>query len=207
MFDQDAKKVFDLFELNTSDDIYNFYKILFAMDAKTYNNDFFQLYSFTDESRKYPMGASIGYSYKLTLYNMYVNKILNYMESNELSLEENLTLYYLGFNLIGSNIDLENVGYNTIFTIDTIKKEHDKYINFIKDYYKVDDNTIDDITNGKVILNIVSMEQEIPGIETIDVSSYLEKFPMLEVFKTTVIPLEGHKRILESNNYLAIKGI
>lgn len=198
IYDEDAKKVFDNLNLKSSDDVYDFYKVMYAIDASSYKNNFFLNYENNNED--YTLSEQVGYSYNETIYNKYVNNLLEYMTNHSMPLEENLTMYYIALDLIGSNIG-QSKNYNDLITINNISNSHVHYINFIKKYYNVDDNEINQLIDKEVLSNIVSLQKDL-GIKKNNMRNYYRKYPMLKVYSESIIPVEGYKNILNSEKIL-----
>ena len=174
IFDEDTKKVFNLLNLNTNDDIYDFYRVMYSVDAPVFKNEFFLNYK-KDYCLMY---EDIGYSYKETVYNHYMINLLNYLKENNLSLEENLTMYYLAMNLID------------------IKKSHYHYLKFISSYYNIPLDKINDIYESDIRNNILALQKDF-GFNIKDVSNYRNKFPMLKLYSHQAINVEGYNNIID----------
>ncbi|MBR1416286.1 MAG: hypothetical protein IJ572_00515 [Bacilli bacterium] len=189
IFDEDAKKLFDIFSLKTKKDIYDFYRVMYAIDAKSYSNDFFDYYSNVEhESLSETMVQGIGNSYKLTIYNHYIFNLLQYLKDNPMSLEENLTMYYIGLNILCENIDTSKTNINLIYTLNNMNEGHDKYMEFLCLYYNVDYDYIINASNTIVINNINKINNKEDNI-------FIKKYPMLKLITQQPIPINCYEKM------------
>ena len=202
IFDEDAKRVFDILNLKSEEDIYDFYKVMYAVDAPAFKNDFFLNYKTDALSGKYSIDEALGYSYKETIYNDYVTNLLSYLQNNDLSLEENLTIYYLGFNLISDNVNIESTNFNINNSINNLKESHNHYLEFIKNYYNIDNDDLNILLYTDVQNNLLSLQKDF-NIEKVDVSSYYKKFPMLKLFSNSIIPTFAYENITGEEKVLS----
>lgn len=197
LFDENLSKVFKILNLKSKEDVYDFYKMLYAIDAKVYNNDFFDYYSSVEHNSKTEsLSSGIGYSHKVVLYNHYVKNLLEYLKTNDLSLLDNLTLYYLGLNVICYNLDLDNPNENYLYSVDAILFGHDNYIHFLEDYYNVSYETICSCENSiKINLSTISN----------GTSNLINKLPMLKIFTTVNIDVDSYKVLFNKDIVKVLK--
>ncbi len=190
LFDEDAKQLFDLLDLKSNDDIYKFYKILYSIDAKNYNNNFFEFFANYNTNKNQTMSDGVGYNYKLTLYDLYVKKLLNYIKDNNIDYKECLTLYYLGVNNLASDFNpmVDDSGnsilFNDVYILDLLNERHNTFKEFVSKYYKIPVSEIDYFAE-----NVLNYNDD----------SFKNKYPMLKLINLDNLGIDSYKKIFNDD--------
>ena len=140
--DSDLPKLYDFLGINTENDFYDFYKVLYQIDSIYGYSSF--IYNFISERDNFTVGEVmniIGDVAYTDLYKLFIKNAIEYTNKNsKLTLEDNLFLYELGRSIIlGSSYKITEAGYKYYWNDDRIKefeKLDDIYKSYLTTYYK-----------------------------------------------------------------------
>lgn len=190
LFDEDSEKYLELLNITSSDEYLEFLKALESINSyngklalKYYSN--INNYNVTLKDIN-NFNKNFGKYHKLYLYQKYVRNLLEYQKKyHDLSLEENLFLYQVGTNIINNYAAL-GLTNEEVKIYNEMSKLNEKYLNFLKEYYNVDEidkySTRNLSNQFNYYYNIVNFESE---INTNDAQNLLQKLPMLDLVLNT----------------------
>ena len=161
--DSDLSKLYDFLGINTENDFYDFYKVLYQIDSIYGYSSFID--NFISERDNFTVGQAmeiIGDAAYTDLYKLFIKNAIEYTnKTNELTLEDNLFLYEFGRSIILSSSNrVEEIAvgeYKYVWNEDRIKefeKLDDIYKAFLTSHYETSYEDLEKIEND-VIDNLI----------------------------------------------------
>lgn len=143
--DSDLSKLYDFLGINTENDFYDFYKVLYQIDSIYGYSSFID--NFISERDNFTVGQAmeiIGDAAYTDLYKLFIKNAIEYTnKTNELTLEDNLFLYEFGRSIILSSSNrVEEIAvgeYKYVWNEDRIKefeKLDDIYKSYLTSHYE-----------------------------------------------------------------------
>lgn len=100
IYDNDLTGLFEYLDLS-EEEIYDFYNIIYAIDGTMCRNELpYEIFSDIENVTYGELKKEIGYAYKQNLFKMVIMRMLKYNSENNISIEDNLAMYYLIKSLI-----------------------------------------------------------------------------------------------------------
>lgn len=189
IFDSNLEELYNFYDLETKDDIYDFYKILYALDSTLGFSDLPYTYYEKDVVNFDECESVVGYTYKNELFDKVLNNLIEYTVDNEdLDLKTNLVLLDIVKYVILN--DYNDYSSNRIALdddcIDNIIKSEQNYLKFLSEYYnmKIEDiKKEDDLKVIDIIKSISGISKNSPQIDANSLKEarkILNEFPLLE---------------------------
>lgn len=217
VFDSDLLSLWNFFDVNSKEEITEFYKIVYAIDGLECRNNL--LYDYFGQEWPEDLTVNdateiIGYSYKTAIFRNVLQDLVEYTEkNNDFSLLDNLTILSLVKNMI-----VANSNYNdTNFVLD-ITELNNKYIEYLSSKYLVSLKDINFLENGEVYSKLYNLydiiydnnhncskneyyQSNIELIHRFQLLKPIIKFENIYVYEYKNF-LEKNKEILEKTNTL-----
>lgn len=215
IFDTNEEELYKFFSLNSEEDINDFNNIIYQIDALLYRNNYAEVESIYSDPTSYEL--SIGYNYKIEIFKRCINDLLLKTNNENISLEENLTLFNIIKNILIKNaytyreeddhfIRVTDANFISEFMI-----LEETYIEFLSKYYNVSVEEIRDLETLEIkciivnINNIVN-EQEVINYKDEEAGEILNKYPLLNnILNTNYIYQSNYETYLEDFNYKLTK--
>ena len=167
--DSDLPKLYDFLGINTENDFYDFYKVLYQIDSIYGYSSFLDNVVSESERDNFTVDKAmdiIGDAAYTDLYKLFITNAIEYAnKTNELTLEDNLFLYELGRSIIlNSSSKMEEITdgeYKHVWNEDRIKefeKLDDIYKSYLTSHYEISYEDLE--------------EQEIKIIDSVSTISY-----------------------------------
>ncbi len=194
MFDTDLNELYNFFHLETREDIYDFYRIMYTMDTLNFRT------TLAEQFNAENIRDQIGETYRVAIIKRTLIDMIKYTEKHpEFTLEENILLYqiiknYLTDEANGYSIATSPSGFEyyaktydadflkSIEEIDTI------YLTFLRDYYHVSSEEIEALKTDNLEREYYYLSYGINDLgEHTGLSntySLLERFPILKNIMT-----------------------
>lgn len=145
--DSDLPKLYDFLGINTENDFYDFYKVLYQIDSTYGFSSFLDNFISESERDNFTVGQAmeiIGDAAYTDLYKLFIKNAIEYTnKTNELTLEDNLFLYEFGRSIILSSSNrVEEIAvgeYKYVWNEDRIKefeKLDDIYKSYLTSHYE-----------------------------------------------------------------------
>ena len=185
LFDEDIDGLYELYNLSSKEDFYEFYKAFQNMNAD--NNLMMRAKHYDITKDKTRFKRDIGNYNVLYIYQRYVKDMLNYLKEHpDFSLEDNLFMYNIGAKTLMDNTQL-NENYNDVKLLIKLYQLNEEYLNFLCKYYDVTREDLDDTELYLSVSNIMSsfnvyydkVEYSVE-VDTSKAEELLSKFPMLD---------------------------
>ena len=163
--DSDLPKLYDFLGINTENDFYDFYKVLYQIDSTYGFSSFLDNFISESERDNFTVGQAmeiIGDAAYTDLYKLFIKNAIEYTnKTNELTLEDNLFLYEFGRSIILSSSNrVEEIAvgeYKYVWNEDRIKefeKLDDIYKSYLTSHYEISYEDLEKIEND-VIDNLI----------------------------------------------------
>lgn len=163
MFDADLKGIHEYFDLNSDGEIYDFYRIIYAMDSILRRNNYSEKVKGNIDT--FQLSEVVGFDYKANIFKLWLYDLFEYtLKHDDFSLEENVLLYYLVSSVItksyytdiGTNEEIL-YSYDKSF-VDVFREFDSLYKEFVSLKYDVTsdevDNMISEYSDNYIIFDI-----------------------------------------------------
>lgn len=147
IYNTDLKGLFNYLDLS-DDEIEDFYNIIYAIDGTMCRNELpYEIFDNVEDVTYGELKREIGYAYKLNLFKMVIKRLIDYTSNNNISLKDNLTIYYLIKNIIFENMYYFEESDDEIYKvypeeIEEMIKMDEMYIEYLQEKYN---KSIEDI--------------------------------------------------------------
>lgn len=146
--DSDLPKLYDFLGINTENDFYDFYKVLYQIDSIYGYSSFLDNVVSESERDNFTVDKAmdiIGDAAYTDLYKLFIKNAIEYTnKTNELTLEDNLFLYEFGRSIILSSSskteEITDGEYKRVWNEDRIKefeKLDDIYKSYLTSHYEI----------------------------------------------------------------------
>ncbi|MCM1052754.1 MAG: hypothetical protein NC483_02085 [Ruminococcus sp.] len=210
IFNSDLNALWSFYDLNSPEEIYDFYRMLYSIDSKNLRTPLIKdLANTTTDATYFDVINTVGLSYKLDLYKSVLIKLANFTIDEDLSLEDNLILLNIINSIICEKITLNNntqvypwddADFNANFNRLTFI-----YHDFLREYYHLDQSFIGESKPEYIdALNALIRGYDYPNKEIkTKAEELLKRFPLLrDIMKNHYIVIETKepfKRVLAKN--------
>lgn len=199
IFNSDIQQLHDFFGLKTEDEVYDFYKIVSAMDGCLWRNPYVFEYYDKDILTYGENKDCVGYDYRVELFNRVLSNMVDYTESHDdFSLEENLILFGIVKGIIVKGCyEVEVIDdpdsskpfvrvYDPDF-VSSFSASDIKYQEFLMDHYKV--SNLDSVNYKEYsidtmidMMNLMAdhYRDSFDSNCSYEISCLMDKFPLLE---------------------------
>ncbi|MBR1376561.1 MAG: hypothetical protein IJ565_01980 [Bacilli bacterium] len=132
--DNDYETIYRYFGLDTEEKVKEFYNVLYAVDAFNSSNSFVRKENL-DATDFSGISSRLGNEHRLKLFKMYLDRLLDYQKTHNISLFANYAMFRLGEEVImeKNNMMLEDTLYLSPTSFDT---EYLERFNAIDNYYR-----------------------------------------------------------------------
>ncbi len=176
VFDADLNQFYRFMNCQNQKDVYELYKIMYAIDAKNMQNDFYTYYSLTDKViSAEDLNTKVGYNYLLDIYTKTLKNMANYTQTTpNFTLTDNLVM----FNIIESTIydNSTNLSKEDLEEFESkMQVVNEEYQEFLNDFYS--NVNYDEAQNNA--------KSTFEAIQTNDLTNYkanylIQKFPLIK---------------------------
>lgn len=178
IYDVNLEELYNYLDLS-DEEVYDFYNILYSIDGSLCRNNLpYEIFSDVKDVTYGELKQEIGYSYKQNLFKMVIMRMLKYNSENNLSLEDNLAIYYLIKNILF---------YDCYY----FEEDNDKIIKVypeeIEEMIKMDEKYIEYLAS-KYHKSI----EEVRDIESID--GYIASYSLVNYVETGEFPYDTYKK-------------
>lgn len=178
IYDVDLEGLHNYLDLS-EEEIYDFYNIIYAIDGSLCRNNLpYEIFPNIKGVTYGELKKEIGFAYKQNLFKMIIMRLLKYNNENDISLEDNLAIYYLIKNLIFYDC------YYYEETDDSIKKI---YPEEVKAMLEMDDKYIEYLSR-KYHKSI----EKIREIESIE--GYLGSYSLITYISSGEVPYDTYQK-------------
>ncbi len=178
IYNNDLASLFDYLDLS-DEEIYDFYNIIYAIDGTMCRNELpYEIFSDIEEVTYGELKKEIGYAYKQNLFKMVIKRMLKYNSENNISLEDNLAMYYLIKSLIFQDyyyFEENDDSFNKVYPeeIGAMVSMDEEFLKYLASKYQ---KSLDDIKE----------------IESID--GYILSNSLIEYIKTGEMPYDSYSK-------------
>lgn len=209
IFNSDLKALYNFCGAKSTNEIYELYKIFYAIDAINKNNNLGQNYSYNNNLKEI-----IGYDYKVDIFKNVLKNMINYTYNNDdFELKDNLIMLNIIKSLIVSNSNENQYSNDQEFILNIYDLEN-KYIEFLSKYYNVPITAIRQIENNDIYWELSAIfdicndyDSPYTSIEYYDYANQIvEKFPLLEpILAANIISNYEYNNFITNNQNILIK--
>lgn len=202
IYDSSLEEFYEYCGVKTEEEKYTLHKIWYAIDSLSLRNEF--AWELTGET-SFTVGQLkelVGSSYRVDIFKLILQHMLNYTYENNIPLEENLAVFDIVKNLIIADIYITQKeestieGYTHIYEEDVVKaivELEQLYIEFLSDFYQIEIEEIRKIeTENSYVFDCYLLATGTTNGDT-KAASLLEKYPIL---KYALVP-----NFVSDNNY------
>lgn len=178
IMDTNALNLYDFFGLKTDEDYNNFYDIIYVINTLKGETP---LYKKLKNNSRSNIEKLVGENYKIKILDFTLRNLKKTIQTNVLSIEECLTIYYIiKGEIIATHYNsykLKDYYDENIFEDFLIHEK--EFFEFLEDYYQIDRDYIESLNNTQVKDNYKAIYEYVLYDKNIDIS-LIKKFPIIK---------------------------